>query len=280
MDVIIDLDHASLMSNGRKDPRPPRLAPIEPPVPDTAWGRAKHYVTHRVDPMTSVFLVIPLYLIYQVGVLLQMRCDQNGCVWVRNGVDFITGNVLEATHGSRVAVAGLALTVGLALTIGVLWARRRAKLHPRLFVPVLAESAVYALLVGPTLVAAQHAIGLGAPGSSNFLSDIVSSCGAGLHEELIFRVVLFSGSAFVLQKIGMKAWQAVVVAALGSSLIFSAVHHLGSLGEPFTVSAFVFRTFAGLAFATIYRTRGFAIAAWTHALYDISVFATERFYGH
>ena len=274
------------MPNGHPDasPRAPsrttRAAITEPPVPDTAWGRAKHYVTHRVDPLTSVFLVIPLYLVYQVGVLLQMRCDQNGCTWVRNGVDFITGNVLEATHGSRLAVGGIALTVGLALTAGVLWARRRAKLHPRLFVPVLAESTLYAMLVGPTLVAAQHAIGLGAPGSSNFLSDIVSSFGAGLHEELIFRVVLFAGGAFVLQKVGVKAWQAVAVAALGSSLIFSAVHHLGSLGEPFTVGAFVFRTFAGLLFATIYRTRGFAIAAWTHALYDVSVFATERFYGH
>jgi membrane protease YdiL (CAAX protease family) len=257
-----------------------RTATPPAPVPDTFWGRAKHYVTHRVDPLTSVFLVIPLYLVYQIGVLLEMRCDERGCTWVRNGVDFITGNVLEATHGSRLAVAGLALTVGAALAIGVLWARRRAKLHPRLFVPVLAESTLYAALVGPALVSAQHAMGLGAPGSGNILSDIVSSFGAGLHEELVFRVVLFAGGAFVLQKFGMKPWKAVLTAGLGSSLIFSAVHHLGALGEPFTVSAFMFRTLAGIMFATIYRTRGFAIAAWTHALYDVSVFATERLIGH
>jgi membrane protease YdiL (CAAX protease family) len=230
--------------------------------------------------MTSVFLVIPLYLVYQIGTLLQMQCDERGCTWVRNGVDFVTGNVLEATHGSRLTVAAIALAVGLGLAGGALWARRRSKLHPRLFAPVIAESTVYALLVGPTLVAAQQAMGLGAPGSRNYLSDVVSSFGAGLHEELIFRVVLFGGGAFALKKFGMKAWQAVIASALVSSLIFSAVHHLGALGEPFTIRAFVFRTLAGLLFATIYRTRGFAIAAWTHALYDVSVFTTERLLGH
>ncbi|MEI8256117.1 MAG: CPBP family intramembrane glutamic endopeptidase [Deltaproteobacteria bacterium] len=267
-------------------PRPPvrparaRPAPVVVTVPGSSWGRAKHYFTHRVDPLTSVFLVIPLYLVYQLGVLLQMRCDASGCTWVRNGVDFVTGNVLEATHGSRLAVAGLALFVGAGLAAGVLWSRRRAKLHPKLFIPVLLESAIYAALAGPTLVATQHAMGLGAPGSSSFLSDVVASFGAGLHEELIFRVVLFAGGAFALKKVGVKAWQAVLVAALASSLVFSAVHHLGALGEPFTVRAFVFRTLAGLLFATIYSTRGFAIAAWTHALYDVSVFGTERLLGH
>ncbi len=260
-------------------PAHPRAARVVVQVPTTSWGRAKDYLTTRVDPLTSVFLVIPLYLVYQLGVLLQMRCDANGCTWVRNGVDFVTGNVLEATHGSRLAVAGIALGVGAGLTGGVLWSRRRAKLHPKLFIPVLLESAIYAALVGPALVATQHALGLGAPGSSSFLSDIVASFGAGLHEELIFRVVLFAGGAFLLKKVGVKTWQAVVVAALASSLIFSAVHHLGALGEPFTLRAFVFRTLAGLLFATIYSTRGFAIAAWTHALYDVSVFATQRLIG-
>lgn len=237
----------------------------------------KTYFAERVDPMTSVFLVTPLYLVYQIGTLLSMRCDDRGsCTWVRNGVDFVTGNVLEATHGSRLAVAAIALAVGIGLAGGALWARRRSKLHPRLFAPVLAESTLYALLVGPTLVAAQHAVGLGAPGSGNILTDIVTSCGAGLHEELIFRVVLFSGGTFALKKLGISTWKSVTVAGLGSSLIFSAVHHLGALGEPFTVGAFVFRVLAGLLFAFIYRARGFAIAAWTHALYDISIFATQR----
>src|SRR6476620_3220012 len=113
--------------------RPDARRPLaEAPLPVGAWAKTKHYFTHRVDPMTSVFLVIPLYLVYQIGTLLQMQCDERGCTWVRNGVDFITGNILEATHGSRLTVAAIALAVGLGLAGGAWWARRRSRLHPRL----------------------------------------------------------------------------------------------------------------------------------------------------
>jgi hypothetical protein len=206
-----------------------------------------------------------------------MRCqDGAGCVWVNNGVDFITGSVMRATGGSRLWYALFALITGAALAVGALWARRRAQLHPRLFAPVIIESAVYASLVGPAIIALQRALPLGAPGQANFLGDVIASCGAGLHEELIFRVVGFAGGAYVLRRLGARPVIAAVGAAIASSLIFSAVHHLGPLGERFTATAFIFRFFAGMIFATIYGTRGFAIAAWTHALYDVWVFAMQR----
>jgi hypothetical protein len=33
----------------------------------------------------------------------------------------------------------------------------------------------------------------------------------------------------------------------------------------------VFRTVAGVVFASLFLVRGFAVAAWTHALYDVWV---------
>jgi hypothetical protein len=56
-----------------------------------------------------------------------------------------------------------------------------------------------------------------------------------------------------------------------SSLAFSLAHHIGPAGEAFRFSAFVYRTLAGVFFAAIYQVRGFAVAAWTHALYDVYV---------
>ena len=61
------------------------------------------------------------------------------------------------------------------------------------------------------------------------------------------------------------------LAVLLSSFVFSAVHHVGSLGEAFTVSAFTFRFFAGVLFALIYQLRGLAVVVYTHAIYDIIV---------
>jgi hypothetical protein len=46
---------------------------------------------------------------------------------------------------------------------------------------------------------------------------------------------------------------------------------VGAYGDPFTAQAFTFRLVAGLFFSALFVLRGFGIAAWTHALYDVSV---------
>jgi membrane protease YdiL (CAAX protease family) len=61
-----------------------------------------------------------------------------------------------------------------------------------------------------------------------------------------------------------------------TSVIFAAMHYLGPLGDRFTAASFVFRLLLGGVFAVLYRTRGIAVAAWTHALYDILYFALRR----
>jgi hypothetical protein len=42
-------------------------------------------------------------------------------------------------------------------------------------------------------------------------------------------------------------------------------------GEPWKLGVFVYRFLCGLFFATLFQTRGFAVAVYTHALYDIYV---------
>ncbi|MDX1672858.1 MAG: CPBP family intramembrane glutamate endopeptidase, partial [Balneolaceae bacterium] len=58
-----------------------------------------------------------------------------------------------------------------------------------------------------------------------------------------------------------------------AALIFSGVHYIGVFGDPFTVGTFLFRFLFGLALNGIYIYRGFGMAAWTHAIYDMMVIA-------
>jgi membrane protease YdiL (CAAX protease family) len=62
-----------------------------------------------------------------------------------------------------------------------------------------------------------------------------------------------------------------VAALVISSLAFSLAHHIGPAGEPFAFAAFTYRVLAGAFFGLVYQIRGFAVAAWTHALYDLYV---------
>jgi hypothetical protein len=232
-------------------------------------------VMRRSDPLTSLLLVLPLFLIYQIGVLLMPS--------TYNGADLITSQMLRLLHGHADTYLLINLGLAAALVALMLVLRRKNEFDPRLFVPVLLESAIYAVTMGSLicfvmvdLLHVDPKMWIGAPlatgpEQANPLAKLVLSLGAGVHEELVFRLLMVGGGTWLLaQLIGVNRWVAIVTSMLISSVLFSAAHHLIG-GEPFRVGAFVYRILCGLVFATIFQTRGFAVAVYTHALYDIYV---------
>jgi membrane protease YdiL (CAAX protease family) len=98
------------------------------------------------------------------------------------------------------------------------------------------------------------------------------SLGAGLYEELLFRVLLVSGLLLLARRVmGLRPALANTFAVGLGALIFSAFHYIGPYGDPLRIDSFVFRAIAGVAFSALYVFRGFGITAWTHALYDVIV---------
>jgi hypothetical protein len=237
-------------------------------------GTLGNHLAGRVDPLTSAILVFPLFLIYQLGILLSRGL---------NGVDFVTASLVQLCErdlGNYLIVLS-GLLVGYAAILILL--RQRDSFDPKAFVPVLAESAFYALTMGSIILFVMHRFVELVPGlvvvdplaaalssGLNFLDIVVISAGAGLHEELLFRLLGIGGLSWLLAG-AMGEKQAWVTALLISSLTFSLAHHLGPSGEAFEFAAFAYRALAGVMFALIYQVRGFAVAVWTHAIYDVYV---------
>lgn len=237
----------------------PKATPRAPSHPLIAHLRG------RIEGLTSAILVFPLFLIYQLGIL-----SGRG----QNGVDFATRALIRVSE--RNVTHYLVILAGLLLAYAaiVVLLRRRGHFSPRAFVPMLAESTFYALVMGSLIVFVLQQFAGIVPGlvvgGAGPLDVVVISAGAGFHEELIFRVILMGGLAWLLTGLtgAKRAW---LLALVLSSLAFSLAHHLGPVGETFTFAAFVYRTLAGVFFALVYQIRGFAVAAWTHALYDVYV---------
>ncbi len=107
--------------------------------------------------------------------------------------------------------------------------------------------------------------------SGSIVRDLGLAIGAGLFEELFFRVILTT----LLIRIGYKTiqikWLSILLAIVIASFLFSLAHYVGSAGDNFEVYSFLFRFIAGLWFTTLYSFRGFAIVCMTHAFYDIFV---------
>jgi membrane protease YdiL (CAAX protease family) len=111
---------------------------------------------------------------------------------------------------------------------------------------------------------------------SSLLADIVTGIGAGIYEELLFRLIMICAIMLLLQDmIGINQHSAVIIAVLLSAALFGAHHHIDFLtgranqSDLFDWSKFAFRTMAGVYFAAIFAIRGFGITAGTHAFYDI-----------
>jgi hypothetical protein len=226
----------------------------------------------RVNLLTSMLLVFPLFLVYQVGVLVIPR--------VQNGADLLTNQLLALLHDQTGFYLLINLGLALIFVITILVLRKRNEFEMRLFVPVLVESGLYALFMGSLILFVMQDIlhvppGLstsqGGPESVPFFGKIILSFGAGVHEELVFRLILVSGLiAFGSRVLGLKRFANLALAFFVSSALFSAAHHVIG-GEPWTLNAFVYRLLCGMIFATLFEVRGFAVAVYTHALYDIFV---------
>src|SRR4029079_11989019 len=60
----------------------------------------------------------------------------------------------------------------------------------------------------------------------------IAAIGAGVHEELVFRLALIAGLVAVMRPLGHRI--AVLFAIAGSSVLFAAAHHVGAQGEAWT----------------------------------------------
>lgn len=196
---------------------------------------------------------------------------------IRNGADVVLTGLFSWMLGPRGPLVFMAMVIGISL-----WLIRRDRsagpVKARVFATMFAESAGLSLLFGLVVgTATMHVLGplrslaAGAGISGTPLERLTLSVGAGLYEELLFRVVIVAMLANGFRLLGLARGGAGALATIIGALLFSAFHYLGALGEPFRMESFVFRTLAGLAFSALYLLRGFGITAWTHALYDVAV---------
>jgi membrane protease YdiL (CAAX protease family) len=224
-------------------------------------------------PKYSLLFALPLLVLYE---LLALALSGSAMAGVRNGADVLLKS-LFLTFGGR---TGLLVFGALILGTGawLVWRDRKSggPIRWGVFGGMAVESLAYASVLG-VVTATLTALLLGgvlpfAVGQFEGLglaSQVMISLGAGLYEELLFRVVLVGALAWAARRLLGSPLAAGAVATLVGALLFSAFHYIGPYGDALELGSFAFRAVAGVLFSTLYLVRGFGIAAWTHALYDL-----------
>jgi hypothetical protein len=225
-------------------------------------------------PRYSILFAFPLLLAYEA---LAWFLTPSGTPGVRNGADVILKSLFIWLGGQRGLLLFEVGLVGVGIWLVVRdWKAHPGRLKPRVFLGMVGESAVLALLVGVVIgrltAALLQYLAMPDPQGLDTPTQLMISLGAGIYEELLFRVIVVGAlAALGTRVLGLTARHAGVLACTLGALLFSGFHYIGPYGDTLQLSSFLFRFLAGITFSALYLTRGFGVTAWTHALYDIFV---------
>lgn len=222
------------------------------------------------DPAVGLFAVLPLWLLYEILRLTLTPTE-------RNGAEALLLDTLGMLGRGTTTV--LRIVFGITVLIAAVSIHRRHVPWARVALVSALEGTVYGLLLGPLAGAlAASSAQLLAAVDGRLVANLVGALGAGLFEELVFRLFLLSLLALALHRaaraFSLPEVSGTVVAVILSGLLFALFHHLPPAREPFAMGAFLFRSMAGFLLGTLFVLRGLGVCVYTHVMYDVHYYLT------
>ena len=273
------------------------------------------YLERTSRPIYAIVFLLPFIIFYEVGTILintdvlnQSQVRVVAFVWLQNLLEYLgSGSRLAWVAPPLVVVV---ILIALQLVSGKQWRFCLGDIWPMavecalLAVPLIVfslflsspvepqgeidEFAISAIRVqtasqlscslaaGRSLSLSNAGAGGVEPRTQPLLANIVTGIGAGIYEELVFRLILICLLMLLFQDVlRLTHKNSIILSVLISAALFSAHHHVvfldGQFGRTavFNWTEFGFRTIAGIYFAVLFAIRGFGITAGTHAFYDI-----------
>jgi len=237
-----------------------------------AWGR---YLRRARRPLYILAFLLPLIIAYEIC-LAMLLPTKDGL-----GVNTVLAHksLLQFFDAFGVGDAGGlflgGLVIVLVLLIWHLLLRDPWRVDPGVPVVMAVESAVLAvpLLVASVVITRTLAMATGGPpgfAELGLWSKMAISVGAGLYEELVFRMLLIAVIHTLLVDLGKAPhWLGAGIAIVVSAAAFTWYHDLRAPDGSISPSKVTFYLVAGLYFGLIYTLRGFGIVVGVHAAYDI-----------
>jgi membrane protease YdiL (CAAX protease family) len=220
-----------------------------------------------------VLACLPLFAAYEAGLALLDSGERNAAEWALFHVFDLAGPA--GTVGLR-----LLLAVCVVLSLAVVVRDRIPCARVGAFIAL--EGCAYGVLLGPASLWLSHPLAAGPVpdlAATGLAADLVASVGAGLYEELVFRLCLLSGLAVILARVAdglsLPKMLGHALAVLVSAFAFALFHHVGPGAEPITGSRLFYRAAAGILLGGLFVLRGFGVAVYCHAAYDVFYFLTE-----
>ena len=242
------------------------------------WERAQW-------PLQGLYFLLPLLVLYEIGTLLLASEGSNR-------LPPILAESILAMCFKSLGVTGVYLPAIIVLVVlfcmhlvrrdpwrpepklyAVMWTEAFAWALPLFVFSMVLVRELSATATGLQAVAAETA-------TNTWPNDLVFSVGAGIYEELLFRLIgIALLHTLLVDVLALPEKYGGAGAIMGTALAFALYHFVQTKADALTGFAlsqvdwgrFAFYTLAGVYLAMIYVIRGFGLVVGTHALYDVLV---------
>ena len=220
-------------------------------------------------PVYSFILSLPLIFLYEAGVFL---INSDDLYVLRNGADVLIRNLLESMGILGIYSTAIILFIGFFL---VLFLQRKTLLSSTFkkeFLPFMVlESLVWGLFLYVSMGVLRQMF-FANPSGRVWFGQIVMSLGAGIYEEILFRLLLIIIITKILKLIfNWREFACQCYSILIAACFFSLFHFVGVYADTPDISLFFIRFFGGCFLGCLFLLRGFGITSYTHCLYDLIV---------
>ena len=232
-------------------------------------------------PLNCLLFLAPLLVVYELGVIWLggSRSDE-----LRNGADHWMRGWLRQTGCERTLWLPLFVVAGLLAWQHV--GKYRWKASPDALLGMFAESLLFAfclVAIGQlqdlafrhcqmvTTIAVEDCEITASNISFSTWQQIVNYVGAGVYEEVLFRLCLLPLCYGAWRLLQLPRKPAMILAVVLTSVLFSVAHYIGPAADVFSMFSFTFRVLAGMFFAILLVSRGFGITVGSHVAYDLLV---------
>jgi len=224
------------------------------------------YLTRSRNLPKSFLFILPLLVFYEIGIILYGAETKNAAGVIVKKPFEIFGDSATLAFNSLIIILSFC---------SIFYIEKKNRLSCGIFIPMFFESAAYGFCLGyVTLFFVHGYLPLEITNSyvHNFIKGIIISIGAGIYEEILFRMLLLSILYFIIVKaLRTNPIIGSLTSILICAFIFSIMHYIGPSADSFSISSFSFRLVAGIVLSAIFIFRGLGIAVYTHAIYDILI---------
>jgi len=251
------------------------------PPPPKKKKKKSQYMKQTSSLSVSVMFILPALVFYEIGIFLLSPPYQNGV-----GAIF---KILVHTLGNRFDDRNLLILNAILMLFLIFIYQRKKKtggVRSGYYFTMLLESSAYAVLLAMfaflflNISAIAHRfidLSVLIPNDTKLyaiLANVIYAFGAGIYEEIFFRLGLMNLLLFFFtQKVSKKKvnYTPLFFAILISSILFAAAHGVGNPSQ-LAWQPMLFRTISGMFFGVIYILRGLSVAVYMHIIYDLIVF--------